>query len=129
MSTQLEGLWCSDLPAIGGLAQFALGSVLAALQIGMAVLALVRSVGESEVVVAVAAAHGSMTAAKGESSVRMIEPDPVREELPVRGCVQVTQGMLRSPCGLCVEATRRVDPALAALHATRNAAPRSMNGR
>ena len=76
-----------DFPTISGVAQFALGSVFAAMQIRMAVLALVRGVGEPEVVVAVAAAHGSMTAAKGKSSVRMIEPDPVREELPVRGCV------------------------------------------
>lgn len=52
-----------DLPAIGVVAQLALGAILAAMQIGMAILALVGSVGEIEIRVTVAAGHRGMPAA------------------------------------------------------------------
>jgi hypothetical protein len=76
-----------DLPAVGVVAQFALSPVLAAMQIGMAVLALIGSVGEVEVAMAVAARYGSMAAAQGKSRTRMIELDLVLDDVPVRGDV------------------------------------------
>ena len=57
------------------------------MQVCMAVLALVWSVGEFEVRMAVAAGYGSMAAAKGESRLCVIELDPVRNHLPIRGGV------------------------------------------
>ena len=53
----------------------------------MAVLALIRSVGEFEIGMAVAAGNGRMAAAKGKSGLCMIELDPVRNHLPIRGGV------------------------------------------
>lgn len=53
----------------------------------MAVLALVRSVGKFEVGMAIAAGYSRMAAAKGESRLCMIELDPVRNHLPIRGGV------------------------------------------
>jgi hypothetical protein len=53
----------------------------------MAVLALIRSVGEFEIGMAVAAGYGCMATAKGESRLCMIKLDPVRNHLPIRGGV------------------------------------------
>jgi len=76
-----------DLPAVGVVAQLALSSVLATMQIGVAVLALVRSVGEFEVDMAVAARYGRMTATERESRLRMVELDLILNHLPIRGGV------------------------------------------
>src|SRR3954470_15065137 len=75
------------LPAIGVVAQLALRAILAAMQIGVAVLALVGSVSELEIVVAVAASHGGMAPLKREAGSPMIKFDPVGNHLPVRSSV------------------------------------------
>lgn len=51
------------LPAVGVMAELAFGSILAAVQVGMAVLAFVGSVGEFEIGVAVAASDGGVPSA------------------------------------------------------------------
>ena len=57
------------------------------MQIGVTVLALVWSVGELQICMAVATGHHRMPAAKGKSCPRVIETDLVREDFPVRGGV------------------------------------------
>src|SRR5947209_7371182 len=76
-----------DLPAIGVVAQLALRTILATMQIGVAVLAFVGSVGELEIVMTVAASHGGMAALKREAGLCMIEFDLVLNHLPVRSGV------------------------------------------
>lgn len=76
-----------DLPAIGVVAELALRSILPAMEIGMTVLALVGSVGEVEIRVAVATGDGGVAAAKGKSRLCMIESDLVLDHLPVGGGV------------------------------------------
>ena len=76
-----------DMPPGIAMAQIALRSVLATMQIGVAVLALVRSVGESEVDMAVPARYGRMTATERESRLRMVELDLILNHLPIRGGV------------------------------------------
>jgi len=76
-----------DLPAIGVVAQLAFGSILAAMQVGVAILALVGGVGEFEVGVAVTAGHSGMPPAQGEPRLRMVELDLALDDLPVRGGV------------------------------------------
>ncbi len=73
-----------DLPAVVVVAQFALGAILASMQIGVAVLALVRGVGEFQIGVAVTACHGSMAPAQGEAGARVIESDPGLNNFPIR---------------------------------------------
>jgi hypothetical protein len=57
------------------------------MQVRVAVLALVRSVGEFEIGMAIAAGYGSMATAKGKSRLCMIELDPVLNYLPIRSGV------------------------------------------
>ena len=76
-----------DLPAIGVVAQLALGAILAAMQIGMAILALVGSVGEIEIGVTVTAGDRGMPAAERKSRLGVIEFDLALDDLPVRGGV------------------------------------------
>lgn len=51
------------LPAVGVMAELAFGSILAAVQVGMAVLTFVGSVGEFEIGVAVATSDGGVPSA------------------------------------------------------------------
>jgi len=71
------------LPAIGVVAQLALRSVLAAMQVGMAVLALVGGVRELQVGMAIATCHSGVTSAKREAGFGMIELDLALNNLPV----------------------------------------------
>jgi hypothetical protein len=53
----------------------------------MAILAFIRSVREIEIGMAIAACHGSMASAERKASLRMVEPDLARDDLPILGCV------------------------------------------
>jgi hypothetical protein len=68
-------------------AQLAFRTVLAPMQIGVAVLALVGSIGEFEIGVAVAACHGRVTSAKRKAGARMVKLDFALDHLPIRGGV------------------------------------------
>ena len=70
-------------PAIGVVAQLALRAVLAAMQVSVAILALVGSVGEIEIGVAIAATHRRVAPAEGKAGLSMIELDLVPDNLPV----------------------------------------------
>jgi len=76
-----------NLPAIGVVAQFALRTVLAPMQIRVAVLAFVRRVCEFEIGMAVATAHSRVAAAKGKPRPRMVKLDLLLDHLPIRGGV------------------------------------------
>lgn len=71
------------LPAVCVVAQLALRAVLAPMQIRMAVLAFVRSIGEFKIRVAVAACHHRMASPQGKPGFCMVEFDLVRDYLPV----------------------------------------------
>lgn len=73
-----------DLPAIGVVAQFAFSPIFAAMQIGMAILALVGSIGEIEIGMTVAASDSRVPSAQGEAGLRMVELDRVLDHLPIR---------------------------------------------
>jgi hypothetical protein len=70
-------------PAVGVVAQLALRAVLPAMQVGVAILALVGSVGEIEVGVAIAARHRCVPPAEWKAGLSMIEFDLVPDDLPV----------------------------------------------
>ena len=73
-----------DLPAVGVVAQLAFGSVLTAMQVGMAVLALIRSIGKFQIVVAIATCDGRVSSTKRETGPGMIEFDLALNYLPIR---------------------------------------------
>ena len=62
-----------NLPTIGVVAEVALGAILAAMQIGVAVLALDGGVAEIEVLVAVGALHFGVPATQRKLGFRMVE--------------------------------------------------------
>jgi hypothetical protein len=70
-------------PAVGVMAQLALRAVLAPVQVGVAILALVGSVGEIEIVVAIAASYRRVPPAEWKAGLSMIELDLVPDYLPV----------------------------------------------
>ena len=76
-----------DLPPIGVVTEFALGSILAAMEVCVAVLALVGRVGKFQIRVAVAASHRGVPSAEREAGLRVIEPDLAGNNLPVHGGV------------------------------------------
>lgn len=71
------------LPAIGVVAELAFRPVLAPMQIGMAVLAFVGSIGEFEIGMAVPACHRRMAAAQRKPCLRMIKSNLVADYLPI----------------------------------------------
>jgi len=81
-------------------AQLALRAVLAPMEIGMTVLALVRSIGEFQIRMAVAACHHRVASPQGKPSLCMVEFDLVRDYLPVRrgvaGNARQIQGPMRT---------------------------------
>jgi hypothetical protein len=62
-----------NLPAIGVMAKFALSTVLATMQIGVAILAPYWCVAENQILVAIGALHFGVPAAQRKLRVRMIE--------------------------------------------------------
>ena len=88
-----------DLPAIGVVTEFALGAVFAAMQVGVAVLALVGGVGKFQIRVAVAASHGGMASTQRKAGLRVIEPDFAGNHLPVDGRVTCVAGDVELPVG------------------------------
>ena len=77
------------LPAVGVMAQFALGSVFSAMQVGVAILALVGRICEIQVGMAVAASHGRMPSAQWKAGPRMIELNLVLDDFPISSSVAV----------------------------------------
>ena len=67
--------------------QFALGPILAAMEVSVAILAFIRSVREIEIGVAVAACYRGMAAAEREASLGMVKLDLARDDLPIHGSV------------------------------------------
>ena len=76
-----------NLPSIAVMAQLTFRTVFASMQIGVAVLALVGSIGEFEIVMAVAACHGGVTSAKRKAGARMVKLDLALDHLPIRSGV------------------------------------------
>jgi hypothetical protein len=62
-----------NLPAVGVVAEFTLRAILAAMQIGVAVLALYRGVAEIKILVAIDTLHFRVPAMQGKLSFRMVE--------------------------------------------------------
>ena len=62
-----------NLPAVRVVAKCALRTVLAAMQIGVAILTLFRSIAEDESLVAISALHFGMAPAQGKSCLRVVE--------------------------------------------------------
>jgi hypothetical protein len=91
------------LPAIGVVAQLAFGSILAPVQISVTILALVGSISEFQIGMAVTASHGCMASAKRKPRLRMVEFDLALDYLPIRGCVAGCAGhvefAVRALCG------------------------------
>jgi hypothetical protein len=65
------------------MAKFAFGAIFAPMQIGMAVLALVWSIGEFEIGMAVAARHGCVASTKSKARLPMIKFDLALDYLPI----------------------------------------------
>ncbi|KAA6463172.1 hypothetical protein DYQ86_07555 [Acidobacteria bacterium AB60] len=88
------------LPSVGVVAQFAFRAVLAAMKVGMTVLALAGGVRKVEIRVAVAAGNRRVTAAQREAGARVIESDPAADDLPVlrgmTGCAGNVQLAVRA---------------------------------
>jgi hypothetical protein len=76
-----------NLPTIAVVAQLAFRTVFASMQIGVAILALVGSICEFEIGMAVAACHSRVSSAKRKTGARMIEFDLSLDHLPIRGGV------------------------------------------
>lgn len=72
-----------NLPAVAVVAEFALGSILPAMKICVAVLALIRGTCEVEVGMAVATRHGCVAPPQREPCLGMIELDLAGEHLPI----------------------------------------------
>src|SRR5579863_3705304 len=72
-----------NLPAIRVVAEFALSSVLSAMKVSVAVLALIRGVRELEVGMAIAAPHSGVAPSQREAGLRVIEADLGGKDLPV----------------------------------------------
>lgn len=64
--------------------KFTLGTVLAAMEVSVAVLAFIRSVREIEVGMAVAACHRGMAPTQRKACLGMVKPDLARDDLPIR---------------------------------------------
>ena len=62
-----------DLPAIWIVAEFALGAVFAAMQIGVAILTLQRSVAENKILVAISTLNFCVPSAQRKAGFRVIE--------------------------------------------------------
>src|SRR5689334_7858403 len=71
-----------NLPAIGVVAELTLRAILAAMQIGVAVLALYWGVAEIKILVAVAALHFGVPATQRKLGLRMVEFEFGAERLP-----------------------------------------------
>jgi hypothetical protein len=67
--------------------KFTLSPVFTAMQVSMAILAFIRGVREIEIGMAVAACHGGMAPTERKASLRMVEPDLARDDLPILGGV------------------------------------------
>jgi hypothetical protein len=76
-----------NLPAVAVVAQLAFRTILAPMQIGVTVLALVGSIGEFEIGMAVAACHSCVASAKRKAGARMVKLDLALDHLPIRGGV------------------------------------------
>lgn len=76
-----------NLPTIGVVAEVALGAILAAMQIGVAVLALDGGVAEIEVLVAVGALHFGVPATQRKLGFRMVEFKFGAQRLPALSVV------------------------------------------
>lgn len=72
-----------NLPAIGVMTELALGTVLSAVKVRVAVLALIRCICEVEVGVAVAARHGGVPPPQREAGLRVTEFDSCRQNFPI----------------------------------------------
>lgn len=72
-----------NLPSVGGVAQFAFGSVFSAMQIGVAILALIRSIREVKIGVAIAAGNSGMATAQRKAGLSVIELDLPGNYLPI----------------------------------------------
>jgi len=83
-----------NLPTIGVMAEFAFRSVLPAMKVGVAVLALIRGTCEFEVVVAITAGNGCVPSSERKTCLRVIKPDPTGKSLPVLGGVTCFAGNL-----------------------------------
>ena len=88
-----------DLPAICVVAQFALGAVLAPMQIRMAILAFVWGIGEFQICVAVAAGHHGVASSQGKARLGMVELDLVRDYLPSLRGVAGNAGQIKRAVG------------------------------
>lgn len=73
-----------NLPAIGVVTQFALRAILAAMKVGVAVLAFVRCIGKFQIAMTVSARHFSVAAAERKSGLHVVELDLAWNHLPVR---------------------------------------------
>lgn len=71
-----------NLPAISVVAELALSAVLAAMQIGVAVLALYWGVAENKILVAIGALHFRVAAAQRKFGLRMIELELRSQRIP-----------------------------------------------
>ena len=71
-----------NLPAVGVVTKLTLRAVLAAMQIGVAILTLLRSIAEDQGLVAIGALHFCMAAAQRKLSLRMVELEFGAERLP-----------------------------------------------
>ena len=71
-----------NLPAVGVVAEFTLRAILAAMQIGVAVLALYRGVAEIKILVAIDTLHFRVPAMQGKLSFRMVEFEFGAQRLP-----------------------------------------------
>jgi hypothetical protein len=71
-----------NLPAIRVVAQFAFGSILATMEVSVAILALIRSAGEVEIGVTIATSENRMPAAKWKACLFVFELGLGPDRLP-----------------------------------------------
>ncbi len=76
-----------NLPAIRVVTKFALRPVFPAMEVGVTILALIRSIGEVEIGMAVATCHDGMASTQRKASERVIEFDLASDHVPIVGRV------------------------------------------
>src|SRR5882757_3212900 len=72
-----------NLPTIRVVTKFAFGPIFPTMEIGVAVLTLIRSIGEVEISVAVPTCHSGMAPAKRKACLRMVELSLTSDRLPI----------------------------------------------
>jgi hypothetical protein len=81
-----------NLPAVGSVTKFAFGPVLSTMEVGVTILALIRSIREVKIGVAIAAGNSGMATSQRKAGLSVIEFDLPGNHLPILRSVTCLAG-------------------------------------